>query len=160
MAGIAIISLTSKPGDPAKIEEIRNLKESMRRESDRQLQKSMSNVEAWASLDGIGFERAVAIVYRERQFEVQFTPRTNDKGVDLIFTRDGELSIVQCKAYAKTVGVAAVRELAGARAGWPHAKEAIVVTLFDFSREAKASPRSTASVSYRSPKITRRQTSA
>lgn len=97
----------------------------------------MDNVHEWASLDGVEFERAVAIIYRDLGFDVEFTPRTNDQGVDLLLKRNGKVSIVQCKAYSSNVGVAAIRELVGVRASWPHADEAILVALFDFSSAAK-----------------------
>ncbi len=92
----------------------------------------------WAALDGVGFEQGVAQIYREKGFDVEFTPRTKDQGVDLILRQNGTIAIVQCKAYKKNVGVSAVRELAGVRAAWPHADEAILAALFDFSVEAKS----------------------
>ena len=97
----------------------------------------MHSVRAWAALDGIEFERAVARIYIEQGFEVEFTPRTNDQGVDLILKKGDKISIVQCKAYTRNVGVSAIRELAGVRAAWPQAEQAILVTLFDFSSAAK-----------------------
>lgn len=76
-------------------------------------------------------------IYREKGFDVEYTPRTNDQGVDLILKRNGAVSIVQCKAYANNIGVSAIREFAGVRVSWPHADEAIFVGLFDFSRPTK-----------------------
>jgi restriction system protein len=137
-AGIAITRLTKRPGDASKILEVKEAKERLRVEAQRKLYDAMRDVDAWASLNGIGFERAVAIIYREQGFNVEFTPRTNDQGVDLILRKDGTVSIVQCKAYAKSVGVSAVRELVGTRAAWPNPTEAILVALFDFSGAAKA----------------------
>lgn len=136
--GILIAWYTIKPGDASKILEIQEAKERLRQEAKRKLAQAMLDVSAWASLDGIGFERAVAVIYREQSFEVEFTPRTNDQGVDLILRKDGVVSIVQCKAHTKNVGVSAVRELVGVRASWPNSTEAILATLYDFSGAAKA----------------------
>ena len=97
----------------------------------------MRDVQVWIAFDGVQFEQAVAKIFREKGFVVEFTPRSNDKGVDLIIKKDGAVSIVQCKAYKKNVGVRAVRELVGVRASWPNAEEAFLVALFDFSRGAK-----------------------
>lgn len=122
----------------AHILEVKEAKERLRLAAQRELVEAMHDVSAWATLDGIGFERAVAIIYREQGFNVEFTSRTNDRGVDLILRKGGTVSIVQCKAYAKSVGVSAVRELIGTRAAWPNPTEAILVALFDFSGAAKS----------------------
>ena len=137
-AGILIVWLTKTPGDASKIKEIKEAKERLRLKAERELQEAMRDVRAWAALDGVGFERAVARIYREQGFDVDFTPRTNDQGVDLILKKNGRVSIVQCKAYTGNVGVSAIRELVGVRASWPHAEEAILATLFDFSSAARS----------------------
>jgi hypothetical protein len=137
IAGLATVRLTRTPGDLSKIQEVNAAKERLQQDVERRLSKAMRDIRAWAALDGVEFERAVAIIYRDQGFEVEFTPRTNDQGVDLILKKSGTLSIVQCKRYASNVGVNAIRELAGVRLSWPTAHEAIVVTLFDFSGAAK-----------------------
>jgi hypothetical protein len=137
-AGITIAWFTIRPGDASKILEVKEAKERVRGEAQRKFYEALRDVNAWASLDGIGFERAVAVIYREQGFNVEFTSRTNDRGVDLILRKGETVSIVQCKAYAKSVGVSAVRELVGTRASWPNPTEAILVSLFDFSGAAKA----------------------
>lgn len=72
-----------------------------RTKAERQLTQAMHDVHVWAKLDGVEFERAVARIYRERGFEVEFTPRSNDQGIDLILKKDGVVSIVQCKTLRK-----------------------------------------------------------
>ena len=135
--GALIIWLTKTPGDVSKIQEINDAKGRLRRQAERQLQEAIQDVRVWAALDGTGFERGVARIYREKGFEVEFTPRTRDQGVDLILKRNDAVSIVQCKAYTNNVGVSAVRELAGVRGAWPHAEEVILAALFDFSSDAR-----------------------
>ncbi|MBA5865856.1 MAG: hypothetical protein GDA67_04055 [Nitrospira sp. CR1.3] len=137
VAGGLIVYLTKTPGDSSKIQEGEDAKNRVRVQAERELNEALLDVRNWAALDGVGFERAVARIYREKGFDVQFTPRTNDQGVDLILEKQGNVSIVQCKAYAANVGVSAVRELAGVRASWPYAHEVILATLFDFSKAAK-----------------------
>lgn len=136
-SGILTIWRTSTPGDASKIAEVKDAKERLREKTEQTLNEAMRDVRAWAALDGVGFERAVAKLYRDQGFDVEFTPRTNDHGVDLILRKNGTLSIVQCKAYSKNVGVSAVRELVGVRASWPKATDAVLATLFDFSNPAK-----------------------
>lgn len=136
--GAFIVWLSRTPGDLFKINEVKEAKERTRQNVEQRLQAAMQEVRAWAALDGVSFERGVARIYREKGFDVEFTPRSKDQGVDLILKRNGTVSIVQCKAHAKNVGVSAVRELVGVRAAWPHADEAILAALFDFSVEAKS----------------------
>lgn len=137
-SGALIVLLTKNPGNVSKIQEVRDAKQRLRQQTEQRLQEAIQDVRVWAALDGVSFERAVARIYRERGFNVEFTPRTNDQGVDLILKKNGIVSIVQCKAYANNVGVSAIRELVGVRQSWPHAGEAILATLFDFSSAAKA----------------------
>jgi HJR/Mrr/RecB family endonuclease len=136
-AGIIVVYLTKTPGDSSKILEVNEAKKRLRQESEIKLRESMLDVRVWAALDGVGFENAVARIFREQGFDVEFTPWTNDQGVDLILRKSGTVSIVQCKAYKNNVGISAVRELIGVRASWPNAAEAILATLFDFSKAAK-----------------------
>lgn len=136
-AGMLIIWWTKTPGDISKMQEVNDAKERLRRQSERLLQEAMHDVQAWAALDGVGFEHAVAEIYREKGFDVEFTPRTNDQGIDLILKKNSTVSIVQCKAYTANVGVGAVRELGGVRASWPHAEEVILAALYDFTSAAK-----------------------
>ena len=67
---------------------------------------------------GLELEERCAAILEARGWEVQRTPRTRDGGVDLIGTRIDEVGLeqrifVQCKDYARPVGVEVVRELLG-----------------------------------------------
>ena len=138
VAGAWVICDTRTPGDSSKIKEVRDAKERLRKQEEDRRREAMIDVQVWEHLNGVQFERAVAEIFREKGFDVEFTPQSNDKGVDLIIKKDSAVSIVQCKAYKKgNVGVGAVRELVGVRASWPNAEETFLVALFDFSRGAK-----------------------
>ena len=69
----------------------------------------------WRSLSPTGFEEEVGRVYRGLGYKVATTPRTGDKGVDLVLRDGGRTGIVQCKAHHKPIGPGPVRELIGAR---------------------------------------------
>jgi superfamily II DNA or RNA helicase len=67
---------------------------------------------------GLELEERCAAILTSRGWQVQRTPRTRDGGIDLIGTRTDEVGLeqrifVQCKDYARLVGVEAVRELLG-----------------------------------------------
>ncbi len=137
LASYIINACTRSSGDPMKVQEVHEAKVRVRTLLENRLAALMRDIHAWDRFDGIEFEIAVGRIYKEQGFVVEFTPRTNDQGIDLILRKHNSVSIVQCKAYANNVGVAAVRELVGVRAGWPEAKDAILVSLYDFSGPAK-----------------------
>lgn len=67
---------------------------------------------------GLELEERCAAILESRGWLVQRTPRTRDGGIDLIGTRTDEVGLeqrlfVQCKDYARPVGVEVVRELLG-----------------------------------------------
>jgi restriction system protein len=84
--------------------------------------------EFWLALPGLRFEQELALLYGRLGYEVQLTPPSGDKGVDLVLRRDGRTSIVQCKATQRPVGPNIARELYGTliEAG---ADEAILASL-------------------------------
>ena len=65
--------------------------------------------------DGFDFENAVADLYRKLGYKVKVTKGTGDGGVDLILKKDGQITIVQCKAHTHQVGPEPVRALWGVR---------------------------------------------
>ncbi len=69
--------------------------------------------EFWQSLRGVDFENELARTLRRIGYEVEATPVTGDGGVDLIATKRGVRTIIQCKAYGDSLGPAAVREIFG-----------------------------------------------
>jgi superfamily II DNA or RNA helicase len=67
---------------------------------------------------GLALEQRCAAILTLRGWDVQYTPRSRDGGVDLIATRVDEVGLaqtmyVQCKDHARPVGVEVVRELLG-----------------------------------------------
>jgi hypothetical protein len=137
LTGILIIIITKTEGDTQKIEEVKRAKERICKETEEKIKTAMQDVRVWASLDGVQFENYTSRIFREQGFEVEHTPRSNDKGVDLILNFEGQTTIVQCKAYNKNVGVSAVRELQGIKHLWPDANVFMVIALYGFSKQAK-----------------------
>ena len=72
-------------------------------------------IDYWRSLRDIQFERELAALYRHSGYQVQFTPKSGDDGVDLILTKDGRSTIVQCKGQKDRATPKMVRELLGSR---------------------------------------------
>jgi hypothetical protein len=137
VAGYFVTKLTGIPGDPLKTEEVRLAKARVREGLRQRLEAARRDMRVWAALDGVGFERALAGVFREKGFEVALTPGSNDKGIDLVLTKHGAITLVQCKAYAGTVGVAAVRELIGVRTTRPDAASVMLAAINGFSAGAR-----------------------
>ena len=67
----------------------------------------------WESLGGIQFERELGKLFRAQGYDVRSTPVSGDQGVDLILTKNGKITVVQCKAHKSPVGASVVRDLFG-----------------------------------------------
>ena len=63
-------------------------------------------------MSGVEFEHYVAAVFRGLGYQVSTTAATGDFGVDLIATKDGIRTAVQCKRQGSPVGAAAVQQVA------------------------------------------------
>ncbi len=63
------------------------------------------------AMGGVEFEHYVAAVLRGRGYTIEFTRATGDFGVDLIATRDGVRTAVQCKRAARAVNGAAIQQV-------------------------------------------------
>jgi hypothetical protein len=72
-----------------------------------------THVDFWRSMPGRAFERELGAAFSRQEFAVEVTPVSGDQGIDIILRRGGRKTIVQCKATAKPVGPAIVRELYG-----------------------------------------------
>jgi len=62
-------------------------------------------------MEGVTFERFIALIFSLRGYKVEFTPRTGDQGVDLIAVRDEERIAIQCKRWEDSVGSEAVQQV-------------------------------------------------
>ena len=128
---------TKRFSDPRRLAEIAEAKERIRARTRDGIESALRNIKVWEAMDGVTFEHNVARIFRQKGYAVATTPRSFDRGVDLILTKDAMVTIVQCKAHSSTIGAAPVRELHGARAQFAQASNAMVVALFEFSPEAR-----------------------
>lgn len=62
-------------------------------------------------MDGVDFEKFIALIFTLRGYKVTFTPRAGDQGVDLIAARDAERIAIQCKRWNNPVGLKAIQEV-------------------------------------------------
>jgi restriction system protein len=70
-------------------------------------------------MSGVEFETYVQRLLKRKGWNVETTPITRDRGIDLIARRVDELGVeltlyIQCKNYASPVGVEVARALNGA----------------------------------------------
>jgi HJR/Mrr/RecB family endonuclease len=71
-------------------------------------------LEELRSLSPAAFEKYVAALFRQQEYQVKQRGGAGDLGVDLeLVHRDGRRAIAQCKRYQNNVGPDAVRELYG-----------------------------------------------
>ena len=88
------------------------------------------------SLSGVEFENFLRDVFEKQGYKVETTKASHDYGADLLLSKNGKLSIVQAKCYAKTVGIKAIQEIVGAKQHYG-ATEAFVATNNFFSKDAE-----------------------
>ena len=69
----------------------------------------------WLTLDWRAFEREVGYLYSDLGYDVNLTYPYGDGGVDLFLSRDGRVSVVQCKAHTKPIDQKDVEDLADVR---------------------------------------------
>ena len=67
----------------------------------------------WKSLGGIEFERELGKLFAARGYDVRYTGGSGDQGGDLILRKDGETTVVQCKAWKNPATPQVARELGG-----------------------------------------------
>ena len=97
----------------------------------------------WISLRGIQFERELAALYRQLGYQVQSTPKSGDQGIDLILTKGGKTTIVQCKGQKGPASPAVVRELYGAFHKFNDAHHAILACNAGFTQGVRKFVRGT-----------------
>ena len=90
-------------------------------------------------LSWLEFESYVGEYFKHQGYAVkQSFSQKPDGGIDIWLTKDGELSLVQCKHWkAKKVGIQVLREMYGVMIEH-HASKMIIVTSGDFTSEAIA----------------------
>jgi len=81
---------------------------------DARVQHEKAKRDFWFGLSGTAFEHHLADLYARQGYSVALTKTSGDEGIDIVLTRDGKRTIVQCKQHSKPVGPAIARELYGA----------------------------------------------
>lgn len=79
----------------------------------RKIAARAGDIRIYEQCSGPEFERLVARAFRADGFRVDEMGGANDGGVDLHVWKNGRHAIVQCKAHARPIGPAVVRELLG-----------------------------------------------
>ncbi len=64
-------------------------------------------------IDPIQFEKLIFSLFKKMGYDVLLTKASRDEGIDLIISKNGKKSVVQCKRYSGTVGQPVVRDLYG-----------------------------------------------
>lgn len=76
-------------------------------------QEIRKSEEYWLSLSGYDFEREVCLHFSRKGYSTRQTPLSNDGGIDIILSKDGEITYVQCKHHNTPIGISVARELLG-----------------------------------------------
>ena len=98
----------------------------------RFVKKSISKID---KMTGEEFEKYLGLFFEKKGFKVEYTPKSNDYGADLILNKKDELIVVQAKRYDANVGNAAIQEVVAAK-DYYEADRCIVITNSYFTRNA------------------------
>lgn len=98
----------------------------------RFVKKSISKID---KMTGEEFEKYLGLFFEKKGFKVEYTPKSNDYGADLILYKKDELIVVQAKRYDANVGNAAIQEVVAAK-DYYEADRCIVITNSYFTRNA------------------------
>lgn len=94
------------------------------------------NADEIARMTGVEFETYLMRVLKQQGCSVRGTPRTGDKGADIIATFREKVIVVQAKRSAAAVGVRAIQEIVASVAHY-NAAEAWVITNSTFTQQAR-----------------------
>lgn len=88
------------------------------------------------NMDGVVFERYAGKLLKHKGYSVRFTPVTNDKGVDIVATRDHIRYAIQVKRYSSAVSRRAVSDAVAGKSYY-HCSIPMVITNNYFTKGAK-----------------------
>ncbi len=119
---------------------------SMRAEKGKKPEVALSTTEGEKTTPGYGtpedFEVLIAMLFEKMGFHTRVTPKSNDRGVDVIAVKEVGLSYekiaVQCKLVNSPVGRPVLQQLLGVLSEDPSYSRGYVVTNNRMSREAVA----------------------
>jgi Restriction endonuclease len=100
--------------------------------SDYEIWLARTQREFWTSLNGKRFEVELAKLYQKMGYRTSLTPASGDGGIDIVLSKNGRTTIVQCKAHKKPVGPHTVRDLYGTLVS-SNADEAILASISGFT---------------------------
>ena len=83
------------------------------------------------TMSGEAFERHVAALLQQNGFSnVQVTKASGDYGVDILASKDGERYAIQCKRYAKNIGVKPIQEVYAGAPMYGATKCAVITNMY------------------------------
>jgi restriction system protein len=95
------------------------------------MQQRMQTLDGLRQMDPTEFEKAVGSLYLAQGWGVFVTPRSGDRGIDLVLIKESRKIAVQCKKYKATVSERLVREFYGSFVG--HFAGGVFVTTSSYS---------------------------
>lgn len=85
---------------------------------------------------GEEYERFIGTLIQPYGWDVKYTPKTGDQGIDIIASKNGTTVAIQCKYYSSPVGNSAIQE-AYSGAKYYNAQNAMVITSSSLTKSAK-----------------------
>ena len=110
--------------------------ELIRQQQERDYFQRINRLEDIQKIDPIQFEKLISALFKKMGYDVLLTKASRDEGIDLIISKNGKKSVVQCKRYSGTVGQPIARDLYGSMVH-NRAEDAYLITTGVFSLPAQ-----------------------
>lgn len=88
-------------------------------------------------MDGQQFEEFCGNLFITLGYGIDYTPISNDFGVDIVAKRGGEIIAIQTKKYSNTVGVRAIQEVSAGAMHYGATKSIVITSALGFTSQAK-----------------------
>ncbi len=105
-------------------------------QQERDYFRRIKRLEDIQKIDPIQFEKIIFALFKRMGYDVLLTKASRDEGIDLILSKNGKKSVVQCKRYSGTVGQPIARDLYGSMIH-NRAEDAYLITTGVFSLPAQ-----------------------
>lgn len=99
-------------------------------------QKQLVNIPYSETMTGIQYEQLCGNILEKQGWQIKYTKKSGDQGVDIIAIRQSITLAVQCKRYKKPIGNKAIQEVVAGQQFY-NATYALVIASNGFTKSAK-----------------------
>jgi len=88
-------------------------------------------------MDGMEFEQFCGNLFILLGYKIDYTPPTNDYGVDILARKENEVIAIKTKRYSNAVGIQAIQAVSAGISHYQATKGMVITSALDFTPQAK-----------------------